>query len=105
MGFKVKFSHQAAQDLSDIIRYISDTLINPPAAVHFYDCVSQKLDTISQNPRIYPLSRDKSLSSQGYRAAVIGNYLMFYLVNDESETINIARVIYGKRDFTGIDFQ
>ena len=40
---------------------------------------------------IRPLKRE-------YRKAVVGNYCMFYYVDENEKTVTVARVIYGGRD-------
>jgi len=102
MDFRVKLSEQAAQDVSDIIEYICDVLYNPGAAEHFYSEVNKKRGKISENPYMYPLSRDKKLSAECIRTAIIGNYLMFYSVDEANNTACIIRIIYGKRDLISI---
>ena len=102
MDFQVKFSEQAAQDVSDIIEYICDVLYNPGAAERFYNEVNKKRERISENPFIYPLSKDEKLCGQRTRTAVIGNFLMFYSVDETNNAAYIIRIIYGKRDIAGI---
>jgi addiction module RelE/StbE family toxin len=98
MIFKVKYSEQAAGDLADIIKYISDELCSPQASERFYKAVNEKLELLSEYPYIFPLHHDEKLSAEGYRFAVIGSYLMFYLVNENASVVYIARILYGKRD-------
>ena len=100
MGFRIKFSDQAAEDFSSIIEYIHDKLYSPSAAERFYRETTKKLNKISENPYIYPVSRDEKLSVRDYRVAVIGNYLMFYLIYEADTIAYIVRIIYGKRDIT-----
>jgi len=102
MAFRSKFSEQAAKDVSDIITYIRKTLSNPQAAERFYQAVEKRRGKIQKHPYIYPLSRDERLRAEGYRTAVIGNYLMFYLVDDDNEIVYISRVIYGKQNLAEI---
>ena len=102
MDFQVKLSKQATQDLWDIIEYINDVLFNHDAADQFYNEVNKKLNKISENPFIYPLSRDKQLLAKGYRTAVIGNYLMFYSVDESVKAAYIIRIICGKRDLGAV---
>lgn len=102
MDFRVKFSNQAAVDLSEIINYISDVLHSPGAAERFYNEVDKRLNLISKNPFMYPLSRDDRLSSEGNRAAVIGNYLMFYMIDEANTHAYITRIVYGKRDIIAL---
>ena len=51
MDFQVKYSEQAAQDISDIIEYIGDVLCNPGAAERFYNEVNEKRQNINRNSR------------------------------------------------------
>ena len=102
MAFRIRFSEQAAQDLSDIVEYISNVLCNLGAAERFYNDVNKKLNNISGNPFMYPLTRYEKLSAEGYRVAVIGNYHLFYLVYEAESIAFIVRIIYGKRDVTAI---
>ncbi|MCL2010864.1 MAG: type II toxin-antitoxin system RelE/ParE family toxin [Synergistaceae bacterium] len=102
MDFQVKYSEQAAQDISDIIEYICGVLHNPGAAECFYDEVNKKRQNISKNPFMYPLSRDEKLNAEGYRVVVIRNYLLFYFINEADMIVYIARIVYGRRDFISI---
>ena len=98
MIFKVKYSQRAADDLDEIIRYINDELCNPQAAERFYNAANKKLGLMQENPYMFPLYHDKRLKDKVVRFAVIGNYLMFYMVDNDSSIINIARILYGSRD-------
>ena len=102
MVFKVKYSEQANDDLADIIRYIGDELCNPQAAERFYAAVNKKLDLLREHPYMFPLHRDEKLNAEGIRFTIIGNYLMLYLVDDESSVVNITRILYGKRDMSSV---
>ena len=100
MAFTVKYSEQAADDLDEIIRYINDVLFSPQSARNFYNAVNGKLGLLREYPYLFPQYNDDKLRSEGYRFIVIGNYLMFYIVDDDGATVNIARILYGKRDIT-----
>jgi len=98
MVFRIKFTEQAAEDITDIVSYISDELHSPGAARRFFNEVNKKLDKISGNPFMYPLSRIDKLRAKGYRAAAIGNYLLFYIADEADTVAYIARIVYGSRD-------
>ena len=102
MAFKVKYSERAANDLDDIISYINDELCNPQAAEHFFNAVDEKLNLLKEHPHMFPLHHDEKLGAEGIRFAVIGNYLMFYHVDDNNSIVTIARILYGKRDIPSI---
>jgi addiction module RelE/StbE family toxin len=102
MIFRVEYSERAASDLADIIGYISDKLCNPQAAERFYNAVSEKLGLLREHPYMFPLRHDEKLSAEGVRFAVIGNYLIFYLVDDDNSVVSIARILYGRRNIPSI---
>jgi len=98
MVFKVKFSEQATDDLDGIIAYIEDELYNPQAAERFYNLVNKKRALLREHPYMFPLCPDEKLRAEGYRSVVIGNFIMFYLVDDDKSVVNIARILYRRRD-------
>jgi plasmid stabilization system protein ParE len=102
MVFRTKYTELGAQDLSDILDYIKDVLLNPTAAERFFREVNKKRQNISKNPFMYPLSRDEKLRALGYRAAAIGNYLLFYVVDEAVKICYIVRIVYGKRDLVAL---
>lgn len=50
----------------------------------------------------YQLIACDSLKSTQVRKCVVDNYLVFYVYNQETDTIEIVRVIYGKIDYFSI---
>ena len=98
MDYKVKFSQQAFDDIDNIISYIDHELCNPQAAERFYNIVHQKITLIEKNPYIYPLHHDEGLNKKGLHFAVIGNYLLFYIIDEENSVVNIVRIVYGGRN-------
>ena len=61
MVFKVEFSEQADEGLSEIIRYINDELCNPQAAERFYQAVLEKTKLLREQLYIFPLHHDDKL--------------------------------------------
>ena len=102
MAFKVKYSEQSSLDLADILEYISDELCSPKAAEKFFIGVVKKIELLRENPYLFPLYHDEMLSAEGYRFAVIGNYLMFYVIDDGNSMVSIFRILYGRRNIQAI---
>ena len=102
MAFKVKYSEQSSKDLADIIKYISYELCSPKAAENFYMGVLEKIELFSENPYIFPLYHDERPSAEGYRFAVVGHYLMFYVIDDDNSIVTIVRILYGRRNIAAI---
>ena len=97
MAFRIEFSEQAEDDLNEILRYINDELFNPQAAERFYQAVDEKLELLREHPYIFPLYHYEKLSAEGFHFVVISNYLMFYIIDDDTSVVSIARLLYGKR--------
>ena len=98
MDFSVKFSEQAFDDMDSIINYIGNELHNPQAAERFFNKVNEKIPLLGKNPYMYPLHHDEILRSKGLHFIVIGNYLLFYLIDKNSSVVSIARIVYGGRN-------
>ncbi len=81
----------ALQDLKGIVRYIAAE--NPVAARKFRDDLYEKFQFLALNPRIAPERPDLA---PNLRYLPYGNYLIFYLPEDDGVVI-IIRVLHGAR--------
>lgn len=86
------------QDLLDIKEYFESKLYSSPDSL--FQKVYNQIDLIERNPFMYPLVKDTLLSSLGYHIIPIDNYLLFYVVNEN--TIEIHRFLFGKRNYLSI---
>jgi len=105
MAFRVKHTEQSYDDLDRIIEYISEKLFDMHAAERFYNKVTEIIERLKENPYIFPLYHDEKLSAEGYRFAVIGNYLMLFNIDerdDSNKIVNILGIVYGRRDVPAI---
>jgi plasmid stabilization system protein ParE len=97
--YKLFISELAHQDLDNIILYITVQLANPMAARDFLDEVDKCYSFLKCSPMIYGKCQDKRLEKEGYRKALIKNYVFVYKINEESKTVNIMRFFYGAQDY------
>ncbi|WP_101698686.1 type II toxin-antitoxin system RelE/ParE family toxin [Clostridium minihomine] len=97
--YKLEYLPIAKQDMTDIARYISQTLINPAAAERLasemIEAADRLIDFPYANPAYYPI---RSLKHE-YRRLLVQNYIMLYYVDEAQKLITIARVIYARRDY------
>ena len=98
--FKLIVSDHALQDLDSIGTYITVQLANPIAAANFFDEVEACYTFLMRNPMMYEKCRDDRLAAEGYRKAVIKNYVAIYRVSEETETVFIARFFNSAQDYT-----
>lgn len=97
--YKLVITELAQSDLDSIVNYIAVHLANPVAAGHFLDRVEECYRSLKTNPFIYSKSNDIRLEKEGFRKAVIKNYVLMFKVNEKSKTVIIYRLFYGARDY------
>lgn len=100
--YKVKFSKSSRSDLRNAALYIADNLGNKIAANNLTDKAYKELSSLSDFPERNPLVRYKRLASKGVRMQRINNYLAFYVIDSETQTVTILRVIHSRRDWVSI---
>lgn len=95
--------HKTAEtDIRDAIGYISKTLREPNTARAMSKRFQEAIMSLSSMPERFPIVPDNYLASFGIRITSVGNYLIFYVVNQEERRVDISRVLYGKRDWIKI---
>lgn len=97
--YKLVITELAQSDLDDIVSYIAVNLANPSAASDFLDEVEKCYAHLKNNPFIYAKSDDIRLEREGYRKALIKNYLLMFKINREQNTVIVYRFFYGARDY------
>jgi len=102
MKYDVHISDKAEDDLNSIIDYLLYKLKAPGAADDFIAAFEQKIENIKSSPKAFKIIDDDVLRMEEIRVMQINNYLAFYLVDDNSKTASIIRVLYGRRDWLNI---
>lgn len=102
MNFRVQTTDQFEQDLNRTLDYIEFTLKNSRAADDLLDEAEHTVASLSQMPERYALAGDELLASWGIRLVRVKNYLAFYTVDRETQTVQVIRFLYGKSDWRSI---
>ena len=97
--YDLKITELAQSDLDGIVGYIALQLDSPAAAIAFLDEVEKCYSNLRSNPFIYAKSGDARLQKEGYRKALIKNYILMFKVNEDENAVVIYRVFYGARDY------
>jgi toxin ParE1/3/4 len=100
MRAKLVWSPQAREDLLEI--YIAIGLDNPDAAERLYTAMESKAELLGRHPRL-GVRRPEIQGSA--RILVEGAYLILYETHPDTdegpiETVEIVRVVDGRRDLT-----
>ena len=98
MTFEVRIARRAEDDLRDIYEYIAFDLGEPEVARRVILRLQEAADGLAALPERHRLVDAEPWRSRNTRYMVIGNYLMFYVVDTEEGVVSIIRIVYGGRD-------
>lgn len=96
--YKVFIYPTAKQDLTDIVDYLNT--LSPKTALKYYDMLTEGITGLSTLPFRCPRPKDLALAAKGYRYLLVGNYLVFYVVEDR--TVQIRRILYAKGNYQAL---
>ena len=102
MKYTVRITGPAKRDLQGVSKYISDKLNNRDAARKLALEAREAMKSLDKMPQRHALVSDEYLSGLGIRFFPVRNYLVFYMVREESKTVVIERFLYGKSDWASI---
>lgn len=87
--YKIEYLPIALADLNGIIDYLSITLCNKKAALDFLDALDHSISKLESFPYAYKIYQTQSLTKSEYRVLPVNNYLVFYVILDN--TVEIRR--------------
>jgi addiction module RelE/StbE family toxin len=88
----------AEKDLLEIKDYFENKL--KISVNGLFEKFDKQIDLLEENPFIHSLVKDPYLNQLGYRMIPVDNFLVFYIVSDN--TVQVHRFLYGKRDYQQI---
>lgn len=97
--YNVNFAKQARADMRGILSYIAGHLREPSTAERMLDRFEEAALSLETMPLRFAPVPDSYLASVGFRMTSVGNYLIFYMVDQESKTVNISRVLNGRQNW------
>lgn len=100
--YRIEIGIQAQDDISDIMRYITQIFQEPGIAGKLYRLLKEEIYSLEQMPERYPFEEDIRLRALGIRKLLVKNYKVLYFVDTARQTVQIARVVYAGRDISKI---
>lgn len=85
----------AKQDLTEIIDYLN--MLSPEVALRRYDEIVEKIGSLAEMPARCALLKSSELRQKGYRALIVYDYMVFYIIN--GNTVEIRRILHGCRQY------
>jgi plasmid stabilization system protein ParE len=92
--------NQAEQDIRGIYEYIAYVLMSAQNAAAQIERIKAGIFSLSEYPERQTIYDVQPWKSRNLRFLPIDNYTIYYLINDEKKSVQIIRVMYGKRDTT-----
>lgn len=97
---KIVYTNTARRDLREIYEYIAYTLLVPNTAKAISETIMREVRSLESLPERNPLYQDEPWHSQGVRFLRVKNYLVFYTVSPDADTVSVARIMYGGRNIS-----
>jgi len=92
MRYRVKYFPETATDREEIRAYLSQYYESTLRS--FFALLKEKIARLKDLPYSCPTYED----DPDYRRLVVGDYLVFYMVNEENKTVEIHRIFHGSKD-------
>jgi addiction module RelE/StbE family toxin len=92
MKYRVRTLETGYEDLKEIKKYLAQ--FYPSTVKKFVDLFKKQRDRLKDFPFSCPVYADVP----DYRCLIVGDYLAFYIVDEERKTDEIHRVFHGSRD-------
>lgn len=100
--YRYQMTRRAQQDVRQIVGYIRNDLGNEKAAVALMKELSRYIERLCAFPESGRVVFAEYLSGAQIRRKVIGNYILFYQILKEKNTILLLRMVHGSRDMDNV---
>lgn len=98
MIYSVNISKQAENDLRSIYEYIAFELQSLQNAQGQIGRLESNILKLKEMPERFSVFEKEPWKSRKLRVMPVDNYLVFYIPDKLTKTVNILRVMYGGRD-------
>ena len=98
MSYSVKITTEADNDLRSIYEYIAFELKSSENAIRQLDRLEQSISKLNEMPERYKLYENEPWKSKGLRMMPVDNFIVFYIPDNEKNTVTVIRVMYGGRN-------
>ena len=98
MSYDIKLTSDAEKDLGNIFEYIAFLLQAPENAEGQLGRLERGIASLDNMPERFRLYEREPWASRGLRIMPVDNYLVFYVADNETETVTVLRIMFGGRD-------
>ena len=91
-------TEQADADLRGIYEYIAFELLSPENAARHLDRLEESIIRLEEFPQKFRMNDKEPWCSRGLRIMPVDNYVVFYILDEDTKTVTVVRVMYNGRD-------
>lgn len=99
LTYNIHYSPIAVSDLNEIADYITNTLFSPQAAKKLLVKIKSSVENLATFPLIGKELTPYKDEELPYRWVKVDNYMVFYNVDKQENTVYIMRVLYGASEY------
>ena len=100
--YNVEYTPAAKDDLKSIYSYIAFHLKERKTARNIVNKIRKQIRELDFSPERYASVDWEPWASMGMRKFPVGNYVVFYLVDNEKHIVTVNRIFYGGRNVQDI---
>ena len=97
-NYKIKITKQAYAQMEVIGRYIAFELLSPETAGKLLTLLKKEIASLSFMPERYSFTEEEPWYSKGIRKMPVKNYLVYYIIKEESKEVRITAVLHARQD-------
>ena len=94
MRYRVRYLPDTIRDREDIRAYLSQYYES--TVKKFFSLLKEGIERLKEHPYSCPVYED----DPDYRRLVVGEYLVFYMIDEEKKFVEIHRIFHGSRDIS-----
>lgn len=102
MNYKVSISPKAQADLRGIYEYIANNLQSIQSAEGQSRRLIKAVNSLSYMPERFRKYDSKFWEGRNLRVMNVDNYKIFYFTNNDAKTVEVVRIVYGRRNIEGL---
>lgn len=95
------YTQKALSDLDAIFVYIADVIGMRETAAEVITHIRDSISELKTFPKRHKVWQSEPWKSRGLRFFSVGNYTVFYRIDETADTIFVEKIIYSRRN---IDF-
>jgi len=100
--YKIEYRSAILRDLEETTTYLCNELSAFSAANKLLDKLDIVCKNLSEHPYMYKAYDSVLILPEPYRIVALDNYILFYTINENSQTVSLCLLFYGGRDFDNL---